>query len=507
MNGQRIPRQIRVLFTLCTLFFLIACGTLQVEIERTPTPDQAATATVSALATENARLATQVTTRTASDQAATATVAALATENARLATQVATLTASTPALPSKLGKVAYVQGGDIWVKALPDGKPQRLTTDGRNNTPRWSPSGEWIAFRKGDYGQVWVMRADGSDARSLETPPDAAFAWSPVTDRLAYADIDRLLVIHPDGSETLTPVSGPQVNPPTPPPPEAQRIGRIAWSPDGHWIAYEWQRQQPDQPPIYQGLWKVSANGEQLTELYISGIPVKGEAILAGWSPDGQYILFWQGDILSASMLADGVPLYSLPASGGEPIQLVDAVLVHDDFLASAPQSQRLAVTAGGYRATWTNKRLAAVEASGGTLTWLTDESVAAFSPTWSPDGKRLAYVSMPDRGDLVGGDTARLGMMERHIWLMNADGSGQRQLTNDPGYRDERPLWSADGNHLLIARMAAEGAASLWLMPAEGGDPYQVVEELTPLPGPASGWFGYYGYVDWDQLFAWWQS
>jgi hypothetical protein len=74
--------------------------------------------------------------------------------------------ASTPTPTLGLGKLAYVQGGDIWVKTLPDGEPQRLTADGRNREPRWSPSGQWLAFRKGDY-QVWVMRADGSAARPL----------------------------------------------------------------------------------------------------------------------------------------------------------------------------------------------------------------------------------------------------------------------------------------------------------------------------------------------------
>jgi dipeptidyl aminopeptidase/acylaminoacyl peptidase len=282
------------------------------------------------------------------------------------------------------------------------------------------------------------------------------------------------------------------------------QLGRIAWCSDGRWVAYEWLERQPDQPLTYEGLWKVSADGEQRIELYASGAPEKGTAILAGWSLD-EHILFWQGDILSASLLADGVPLYSLPAGGGEPIKLVDTVLVHDDFLASAPQGDRLAVTAGSYRATWTNKAVAVVETSGGELTWLTGENMAAFSPAWSPDGTHLAYVAMPDRGDLVGGEDARLGMMERHIWVVNAQGKSQFQLTDDSAYRDERPLWSADGSHLLFARLDAEGRASLWLIPAGGGDLRRVVDELTPLPGPASGWFGYYGHVDWDQLFDWW--
>ena len=464
---------------------LTACGTLEVGVEHTPTPDRAATATVSALATENARLATQV----------------------------ATLAVPTSTPTPSLGKLAYVQGGDIWVKALPDGEPQRLTTDGRNSVPRWSPSGQWLAFRRGDY-QVWLMSADGNEAHSLnEGAAVDAFAWAPADDRLAYVAAAGLQVISADGATPVTLVS------PSLPGHGPGQMGPIAWSPDGAWIACEWQEWQPGQPLTYQGLWKVSANGKQLTELYASGVPEKGDAILAGWFPDGQHILFWQGEMLSGSMLADGVPLYSLSADGGKPVQLArqlasdarpstDKVLAHSDFVAPAPASAQVAVTVGAYRATWMNKRVAVVEAGTDAISFLTTEDLAAFSPSWSPDGIHLAYVAMPDRGDLVGGDDARLGMMERCIWVVNAQGEPQpRQLTNDQTYRDERPLWSADGRHLLFARMDAEGGASLWLILAAGGEPRRVVDELTPLPGPASGWFGYYGHVDWDNLFDWWRG
>ncbi|MGA9350022.1 MAG: hypothetical protein WBW48_14635 [Anaerolineae bacterium] len=487
MNAVRCRKVVAAWLTvaLLSLVALTACGTLEVSVERTPTPDQAATATV----------------------------AALATENARLATQVATLAVPTSTPMPSLGKLAYVQGGDVWVKALPNGEPQRLTTDGRNSKLRWSPSGEWLAFRKGDY-QVWLMSADGNEAHSLnEGAAVDAFAWAPADDRLAYIAAAGLQVISADGATpvTLVSLSLPGHGP--------GRMGRVAWSPDGAWIACEWQEWQPDQPLTYQGLWRVSSDGEQLAELYASGVPEKGEAILAGWSPDGQHILFWQGEMLSGSMLADGVPLYSLPAGGGKPVQLArqlasdarpstDKVLAHSDFVAPAPASAEVAVTVGAYRATWTNKRVAVVEAGTDAISFLTTEDLAAFSPSWSPDSTRLAYVAMPDEGDLVGGEDARLGMMERRIWMVNVQGKPQlRQLTDDPAYRDERPLWSADGSHLLFARMGAEGRASLWLILVEGGEPQRVVDELTPLPGPASGWFGYYGYVEWDQLFDWWRG
>jgi len=419
-------------------------------------------------------------------------------------------------MPS-LSNLAYIQDGDVWVKTLPDGEPQRLTTDSRNTEPHWSPSGDWLAFRK--FKQVWVMRADGSDARSMMAVPDGAFAWSPIADRLAYADGDRLKVVNADGTDPATLVAGPSVTPPTPPPLKENTVGRIAWSPDGAWIAFGWQEWQPGQPLTYQGLWRVSSDGEQLAELYVSGAPEKGEAILAGWSLDGQHIIFWQGEMLSGSMLADGVPLYSLPAGGGEPVQLArelasdarpstDKVLAHSDFVAPAPASAQVAVTVGAYRATWMNKRVAVVEAGTDAISVLTTEDLAAFSPSWSPDSTRLAYVAVPDEGDLVGGNDARLGMMERRIWVLNVQGEPQlQQLTDDPAYRDERPLWSADGSHLLFARMDAEGGASLWLIPAVGGEPRRVVNELTPLPGPAVGWFGYYGHVEWDQLFDWWRG
>ena len=88
---------------------------------------------------------------------------------------------------ARLGWLAYVLDGDIWIKFLPDGQPQRITDDGVNVSPRWSPSGRWLAFRKRD-SQLWLHSLETGQAWAVdEGAPVYQFDWSPAEDRLAYS--------------------------------------------------------------------------------------------------------------------------------------------------------------------------------------------------------------------------------------------------------------------------------------------------------------------------------
>ncbi|MGH2353063.1 MAG: TolB family protein [Chloroflexota bacterium] len=403
--------------------------------------------------------------------------------------------------PVGLGRLAFVCGGDIWVKDLPDGEARRLTQDGHNSRPRWSPSGDWLAFQKeaGRPGpqQVWVIRRSGEDGHPVETAPAADAVWSPAADRLAFTGLGGLFTVGADGSDRQAVVAPSNDGPGT-------GAGAPVWSFDGQWLAYvrtevDGPPQQGQPPARYAALWRARADGSAATELLNGGRPSVEGFIAAGWSPDGAHVLYWPVPQFSSSLLADGTALRAAPVGGGSPVEVTGAMLARRDFIAWAPDGQTLALVDGAGRATWQNKAIAAGSIAGGLQRW-SDAGRADLFPAWAPAGTQIAFTGGPATPGAGGGDAAQRVLGERRVWVMEADGSGQRALTSDPAFRDERPRWSADGTHLLFARLKGE-QAQLWLMRADGSDQRPVVDELTPSPDG----FGFYGYLDWGALYDWW--
>jgi imidazolonepropionase-like amidohydrolase/Tol biopolymer transport system component len=98
---------------------------------------------------------------------------------------------------------------------------------------------------------------------------------------------------------------------------------------------------------------------------------------------------------------------------------------------------------------------------SGGAATRIAEGLPFEMQPQFSPDGRKIAFTS--DRG---GGD---------NIWLMNADGSDKRQLTQEQFRLLNEPMWSRDGKyvaarkHFTTARSL--GTGEVWLYHVGGGD------------------------------------
>jgi TolB protein len=89
--------------------------------------------------------------------------------------------------------------------------------------------------------------------------------------------------------------------------------------------------------------------------------------------------------------------------------------------------------------------------------------------PVWSPDGKKIAFVS--------GRDGCGPGSGNGEIYVMNADGRGLRRLTRN-GLADALPMWSPNGTRIAFLRFSVPPACggwgtdpgpNVWVMNADG--------------------------------------
>lgn len=463
-------RLISCLLLLCIALLFAGC-TLEAGIERPATADPGVAATAAAQAARLADLER--------------TVVAQAERIDRLEAVAATPQPSVDAIPA-LGRLAYVQGGDIWVRTLPDSEARRLTADGRNREPRWSPSGEWLSFRKD--GGLWLMRADGAGSRPLGDAGEAA--WSPVEDRLAYINWDRwgFFIVDPEAlANTDASGEGRLVFAPELAPDQWQRIRGLAWRPDGAAVAFGatvWEGEQP----VSSLVWQVGATPDDAEPALRYDAEDPWAALLPlVWGQDGDALLILR-DAGHDESVADDLPLFL--TVDGTPVELPAPLQYGESFIDRAPAGAALALALGAGTTTWERKALALLNPNDAELWNLTGDDTVALTPRFAPDGSRLAYVAMPSNNDLLA----------RRIWLRDLGDDVPRQLTGDPLYRDEFPFWSADGEQIFFLRMTRDGRVSLWMIAAAGGAPRRLVDELTPAPD----WFANEGAPNWAELISW---
>src|SRR6266540_2163242 len=91
----------------------------------------------------------------------------------------------------------------------------------------------------------------------------------------------------------------------------------------------------------------------------------------------------------------------------------------------------------------------------------------SAVNTAWSRDGTRIAFDVNTDIEPNIGGAPA-----DFDVFVVNADGSGLRRLTDAPG-EDQGPSWSPDDTKIVFqsARGGGEGFSRLWLMNADGSN------------------------------------
>ena len=103
----------------------------------------------------------------------------------------------------------------------------------------------------------------------------------------------------------------------------------------------------------------------------------------------------------------------------------------------------------------------------GGEATALTDGIEWNIQPRFSPDGKRIAFIS-----DRAGGD---------NLWIMGADASNPQAITQEKDHLVHTPSWSPDGHYLAAMKAFTStrsiAAGEIWMYHIGGGDGLQLTE------------------------------
>jgi Tol biopolymer transport system component len=178
-------------------------------------------------------------------------------------------------------------------------------------------------------------------------------------------------------------------------------------------------------------IYVMNADGSGITQLTHANSDTDPDGLGyrdPNWSPDGRWIVFQRIYNTLDGLRCD---LWTMNPTGGERRQLTAGAggpgfCYPDEFPTWSPDGTKIAFTRGGGGIF----EIYVVDADGSGLTQLTNNGVD-FEPSWSPDGTMIAfseYFSGSGKYDIV---------------AMNADGSGQTNLTNSgTSSRNEFPSW-----------------------------------------------------------------
>jgi Tol biopolymer transport system component len=228
---------------------------------------------------------------------------------------------------------------------------------------------------------------------------------------------------------------------------EGRRAGEGYWSPDGSRLVFQSEREPGN--PFYQIYVLDLMTGESTR---IS--PGTGKTTCAFFRPGTDQILFSS---------------------------------THHDPRSAQYQKEELEFRASGRerRYAWDydpEMDIYAHDGSSGMLTRLTDARGYDAEASYSPDGQWIAFSSMRDAYNrtLSPAEQKQLEVDPSYfgeIYIMRADGSGQRRLTSVPGY-DGGPFFSPDGTRIIWRRFDEQGLiANIWTMALDGSDARQITD------------------------------
>ncbi len=455
-----------------------------------------------------------------------------------------------PAVSPTRAEVAFVSGGDIWTAPLAGGEARLLVSHPANETrPMYSPDGTRLAFvsnRTGN-GDLYVLQLDTGALKRItfDDAPEQLDAWSRDGKYLYFSstaqDVGGMNDVYRISAEGGMPVavtadrfvaeffSAPS--------PDGKSLAFTArgntsgqWWRHGHshldeseiWLAnggkYEmlaggdfkclWPMWSADGARVYymsdqggaENLWEKPVRGgasKQLTQFR------DGRLLWPSISYDGKAIVFERDFRLGKMDVAGGkaAPI-EITRRGAPGTPEVTHLTLNNQFrdLALSPDGKKVVFTAHG-------EVFAGGARDGGGAARVTRTAGNESQIAWSPDSRRLVYVSDRDGGyrlygyDFSTNAEARLtgdsGDETAPVW--SGDGkllafvrNAKQLCVYDPAAKQVRVLatgifprppfgsnrfyaWSPDNKWIAYFNTGARGFRNIYVVPAAGGEPKQI--------------------------------
>lgn len=280
-------------------------------------------------------------------------------------------------------------------------------------------------IRPANHRRIYVMNDDGSNVMQLMSDSADNFcpAWSPDGLHIAFISEDgsypnhivNISMIDADGAKLVRLTSQPT------------QIFNLAWSPDGQHIAFSAVLGVP--PSIFI----MDADGSNVVRLTKDLGKGSGNDYRPAWSPDGRRIAFTsnRGYANGTNAGYDDYNIYVMDADRSNVVQLTRGP-ANDQSPAWSPDGRRIAFASSPCPITcdngegWRDFDIYVMDADGSNVIQLTRGPANDYSPAWSPDGRRIAFVSSSSPLTCIGKECQGFD-----IYVMNADGSNVIQLTS----------------------------------------------------------------------------
>ena len=381
-----------------------------------------------------------------------------------------------PSLSPDGNQFAFAWDGDVpqgpphvYISLVGKGTPLRLTPVNEfGMNPAWSPDGQSIAFFRGQQRSLdWelhVMPALGGPSRKIASVrPSGVLSWSPDGKWLLWKEFQD-----PQRSFLrVAPAAGGGARNLFDSPPGAFGDRDPSLSPDGRQLVFSRNTATFD-GDLYLADFqdgRLTGKPRQLTHDHTT----KWSPL---WTNDGKEIIYIAGEFYS------GLSIYRVRASGGEP-RRIEGIGANANYLTMARKSDRLIYSTQSIN--YDIRRLDLNAADARPERFLSSTRYEG-SPSYSPDGKRIAFTS--NRGGV------------RQIWVADADGSNPTPLTSFAGGVAGSPKWSPDGQFIVFdARPGVK--ADIYTAPSAGGPVKQLTNSLgedhVPSWSPDGKWI-YFG-------------